>query len=67
MQRKHLAALWFFEYHVKKGILMSMTAVALNCTLKSVGESSTDAMIAVLKNALTKYDVVLTETIVRPI
>ncbi len=42
---------------------MSITAIALNCTLKSVGESSTDAMIAVLETALAKHDVSLTETI----
>jgi multimeric flavodoxin WrbA len=42
---------------------MSLTAIALNCTLKSAGLSSTDAMIALLENALAKYDVRLTETI----
>ena len=42
---------------------MPLTAIALNCTLKASGASSTDAMIAVLKNALSKYDVVLSETI----
>jgi len=40
-----------------------LTAIALNCTLKAKGESSTDAMIAVLKDAFAKHDVVLAETI----
>ena len=40
-----------------------MKAIALNCTLKPSGESSTDAMIAVLKDAFAKVDVTLTETV----
>ena len=42
---------------------MALTAIALNCTLKADGESSTDAMIAVLADAFAKHDVTLTETI----
>lgn len=42
---------------------MPLTAIALNCTLKADGASSTDAMIAVLKDALSKYDVNVSETI----
>ena len=42
---------------------MPLTALALNCTLKAEGESSTDAMIRVLADAFAKHDVVLTETI----
>ena len=42
---------------------MPLTAIALNCTLKANGESSTDAMIAVLADALTTHDVQLVETI----
>jgi len=42
---------------------MSLTAIALNCTLKAEGESSTDAMIAVLGDAFAKHHVTLTETI----
>lgn len=42
---------------------MPLKAIALNCTLKPTGESSTDAMIAVLKNAFSQYDVELTETV----
>lgn len=44
---------------------MSLTAIALNCSLKpSAGEaSSTDAMIEVLRDALAEHDVALTETI----
>jgi multimeric flavodoxin WrbA len=44
---------------------VAVTAVALNCSLKpSAGEaSSTDAMIAVLKDALGKHDVALADTI----
>ena len=42
---------------------MPLTAIALNCTLKAQGTSSTDAMIAVLKDALAKHDVRLSETI----
>ena len=42
---------------------MSLTAIALNCTLKAEGDSSTDAMIAVLADAFAKHDVTLTQTI----
>jgi multimeric flavodoxin WrbA len=44
---------------------LSLTAVALNCSLKrSTGEpSSTDAMISVLEAAFSSHDVTLTETI----
>ena len=42
---------------------MTLTAIALNCSLKAAGHSSTDAMIAVLKDAFAKYDVVSSETI----
>ena len=44
---------------------MSVTAIALNCTLKSDAneESSTDAMIAVLGKALGAHDVKIAETI----
>jgi len=42
---------------------MPLTAIALNCTLKAEGESSTDAMIAVLADAFAQQDVTLTETI----
>ena len=42
---------------------MPITALALNCTLKAEGESSTDAMIAVLTDAFAELDVTLTETI----
>ncbi len=42
---------------------MPFTAIALNCTLKAKGDSSTDAMIAVLADAFAKYDVKLIETI----
>lgn len=44
---------------------MPITAIALNCTLKSDPSetSSTDAMIAVLKDAFGKYNVKITETI----
>ena len=38
-------------------------AIAINCTLKATGESSTDAMIAVLKEQFAKNDVELTGTI----
>jgi multimeric flavodoxin WrbA len=43
--------------------MMALTAIALNCTLKAKGESSTDAMIDVLAKAFAKHDVTLTETI----
>ncbi|HEX4695542.1 flavodoxin family protein [Sphingomonas sp.] len=42
---------------------MPLKAIALNCTLKSEGESSTDSMIAVVKDAFAKADVELTETV----
>ncbi len=42
---------------------MALRAIALNCTLKPSGASSTDAMIAVLEDAFAKVDVALTETI----
>ena len=42
---------------------MSLTAIALNCTLKAQGESSTDAMIAVLKPQFEAAGVTLTETV----
>lgn len=42
---------------------MPLTAIALNCTLKAEGESSTDAMIKVLADAFAENDVTLTETI----
>ncbi len=42
---------------------MPLTAIALNCTLKAGGDSSTDAMIGVLKDAFAANDVTLTETI----
>lgn len=42
---------------------MPLTAIALNCTLKAGGESSTDAMIGVLADAFAQHDVTLSETI----
>ncbi len=42
---------------------MTIKAIALNCTLKPSGESSTDAMIGVLKTAFAKVDVEVSETI----
>ncbi|RHW17845.1 NADPH-dependent oxidoreductase [Sphingomonas gilva] len=42
---------------------MTVTAIAINCTLKAEGESSTDAMIAVLGKAFTEHDVRISETI----
>ena len=42
---------------------MTIKAIALNCTLKASGESSTDAMIGLLKEAFAKVDVEVTETI----
>ena len=42
---------------------MALTAIAINCTLKAKGDSSTDAMIAVLADAFKDHDVTLTETI----
>ena len=38
-------------------------AIAINCTLKAEGDSSTDAMIGVLSDALAKYGVCVSETI----
>jgi multimeric flavodoxin WrbA len=40
-----------------------LTALALNCTLKPEGESSTDKMIALIAEELAKHDVRLAETI----
>ena len=42
---------------------MTVTAIAINCTLKAEGDSSTDAMIAVLKQAFARHDVQISETI----
>ena len=42
---------------------MSLTAIALNCTLKTEGESSTDRMIGLIAGELARHDVRLTETI----
>ncbi|CAN5192527.1 NAD(P)H-dependent oxidoreductase [soil metagenome] len=42
---------------------MPIKAIALNCTLKPKGDSSTDAMIAVLRDAFAKCDVEVTETV----
>ena len=42
---------------------MPLTAIAINCTLKRDGESSTDAMIAVLAAAFAEHGVNVTETI----
>jgi multimeric flavodoxin WrbA len=42
---------------------MPLTAIALNCSLKAIGASSTDAMISVLENAFSKYDITVSETI----
>lgn len=42
---------------------MPLTAIALNCTLKTEGESSTDRMIGLIAQELAKHDVRLTETI----
>ena len=42
---------------------MALTALALNCTLKPEGESSTDKMLALITGELAKHDVSLTETI----
>jgi multimeric flavodoxin WrbA len=46
-------------------MIMPLKALALNCTLKSDAsdESSTDAMIAVVKEAFSKVDVEVTETV----
>lgn len=42
---------------------MTVTAIAINCTLKAEGDSSTDAMIAVLEKAFAEHDVKIAETI----
>lgn len=42
---------------------MTLKAIAINCTLKSAGESSTDAMIAVVKDAFAGVEVDVTETV----
>ena len=42
---------------------MSLTAIAINCTLKPSGESSTDKMIGLLVDAFAAKDVTVTETI----
>jgi multimeric flavodoxin WrbA len=42
---------------------MALTAIAINCTLKAEGDSSTDAMISVLADAFKGHDVTLTETV----
>lgn len=39
------------------------SAIALNCTLKPDGDSSTDRMIGVIADELTKHEISLTETI----
>lgn len=42
---------------------MPLTAIALNCTLKAEGQSSTDAMIGVLADALAEHGVMVSETL----
>lgn len=42
---------------------MARSALALNCTLKPEGESSTDKMLALIAGELAKHDVALSETI----
>lgn len=42
---------------------MTIKAIALNCTLKPSGESSTDVMIGVLKTSFAKVNVEVSETI----
>lgn len=42
---------------------MTLKAIALNCTLKASGRSSTDAMIAVLELAFAGHDVAIVETV----
>ena len=42
---------------------MPLSAIAINCTLRAEGASSTDAMIEVLGDAFGKYDVKVSETI----
>lgn len=42
---------------------MTIKALAINCTLKAEGESSTDAMIAVLQSAFADQQVAITETV----
>lgn len=42
---------------------MTLSAIAINCTLKATGESSTDAMIGVLAEAFRGHGVALADTI----
>lgn len=42
---------------------MALTAIAINCSLKAEGESSTDLMIKVIADELARHDATLTETI----
>lgn len=42
---------------------MPLSAIAINCTLKAKGASSTDAMIKVLADAFGEYHVKLSETV----
>lgn len=42
---------------------MPLSAIAINCTLKPKGKSSTDAMIKVLADAFGEHDVKLAETV----
>ncbi|GAO40418.1 putative oxidoreductase [Sphingomonas changbaiensis NBRC 104936] len=42
---------------------MALSAIALNCTLKTGAQSSTDRMIGLIAGELAKHDVHLTETI----
>ena len=42
---------------------MPLTAIALNCSLKPSGESSTDVMVGLLEHAFADLEVELTETI----
>lgn len=42
---------------------MPLSAIAINCTLKVKGASSTDAMIKVLGDAFGEYDVKISETV----
>ena len=42
---------------------MLLTAIAINCTLKPSGKSSTDVMLDLLKDAFAARDVTVTETI----
>ncbi len=41
----------------------AVRAIALNCSLKADGDSSTDAMIKVLADAFAKHDITVTETV----